>query len=527
MSTPDLAEAPASFDEPHVMAPEPPPLPGTTPYRHMPYDIDVEQALLGAMLVNRVAFFSVTETIILTADHFYDALHGRMWLAMSTMFERDAMVNPTTMHAAMKSDPGVIETGGMAYFEALASAAPGIPNVKEYARIIIDLATRRRLIQVGEDIVNLAYEPPTDETIAEIADRAGEQIYETAHTDQIGSGPEDLIDVVDRAIKLAEDAQKQPERARILTGLPSVDKALGGLFPAALTVLAAAPSMGKSGLGAQFGITAARHIFPDLDVADPDQGYSTLVFSKEMGAEEFVMRYIAQETGVPANRIEEGRITDAEFERIVLSREKFMGLPYKIDASTSLTVAQMRARAQAVRRRRGRLDLVIVDHLRFVQAANPRVDEKQQLQQVTRDLKALAKDMRCAVLLIAHLNRDFWKRTTQRPVISDIYGSAAVEQNADHIWFLHREEYYLDRTMPDTSDAKNFDAWAIAHDRAKGKAEIFSAKRRGGPVGSATVDFDGPMVRFTDPTAPAPASGGGDAEPMEAGLLGYIKGRDF
>jgi len=455
--------------------------------RHVPYDIEVEQAILGAILVDNTAFFRATDDLSLSATDFFDSVHQRIFATMSAHLAREERVTPLTLHAAMKADPGLLELGGYGYFANLAHAAPAMPNVKSLAQIILNLAKRRRLIRIGEDLVNDSYTPPDQLTVDEIADRASENLFDSAHSNEQGRGAEELIDVIDRAIAQAEEAKTNPHRARILTGLPSVDKALGGLFFRDLTTLAAAPSQGKSGLGAQFGIHASR------------SGYQTLVFSKEMASEEFAMRYVAQEASVPANRIIEGRISDDELERVALSRGAFVGLPYRLDASPNLTVAQIRARSQATRRKTGKLDLVIVDHLQFVQAAKPRDDEKSQLKQITRDLKAMAKDLNCAVLLIAHLNREFWKRATHRPVISDIYGSSAIEQNSDHIWFLHREEYYLEREQPDPSNGEAHTKWIARCEAAAGWAEVFSAKRRGGPTGTTKIRFDGPLVRFLDP----------------------------
>jgi len=446
------------------------------------YSIETEQALLGSVMAENVLFWRAAE--MLSAEDFYDPLHRRIWTRIADLMAKDVRASAMTVEAGMKADEGLAEVGPD-YLIGLSQASPASPAVKDFARIIADFARRRRIVDAASDAIDRAY---YDHGIRpdEIADQAGELIYEAAHKDAPGRGPEPLIDVVRRAADMAETARKNPERAKIGTGLASLDKAIGGLFPRDLHVLAAAPNIGKSGIAAQIGLAAA--------VAN----YSTLIFSKEMASEEFATRYLAAETRIPSNRIAEGRISEAEGHAIAEATMAFQDLPLRLDGASNLTVAQMRARSQATRRRQGSLSLVIIDHLRFIAPADRRSDEKDQIQQITRDLKAMAKDLELAVLLVAHLNRDFWKRQTHRPIVSDLYGSSAIEQNADHIWFLHREEYYLEREIPPETDTKAHTEWLGKMERSRGMAELFGAKRRGGPVGAVQLKFDAPFVRFAE-----------------------------
>jgi replicative DNA helicase len=179
----------------------------------------------------------------------------------------------------------------------------------------------------------------------------------------------------------------------------------------------------------------------------------------------------------------------------------YQALPLAIDETPNLSVAQIRARCHALRRKKGNVDLCVIDHLRFITPADRHADERDQIQQITRDLKQMAKELNIAILLVVHLNRGIWSRDNKRPVLSDLYGSSGIEQNADHVWFLHREEYYLERQQPDCSDHKKYDEWLTRVLQSKGRAEVFSAKRRRGPLGSANLKFDAPFARFLDPGA--------------------------
>lgn len=474
-------------------------------FRHVPYDIEVEQGLLGAMICDMKHFYRVSENGALKVDDFYDPLHQRIFTRIEEAAARNERVTPLSLHASMKTDAGLQEIGGHGYLARLAQAAAAAPNARDLARILVELAKRRELIRIGEDLVNAAYEQPDDKPASTAADEASEALYSIAHKAEQGRGPEPLIDVVRRAADGAEYARTHPDKAKISTGIPGVDKALGGLFPRHLHVVGAPPSAGKSGLTAQIGLSAAA------------AQHTTLMFSIEMAAEEVGARYLAFDTKVTSNRIAEGRTSEAEVTRIAEATRNYDSIPFFVDEITKPSVAQIRARCQAVKRRHGSLSLVIVDHLRLIRPADPRAPEHERYDQIVDDLKTMAKDLDLCVLLVATLNRAFYQRTNPRPMLSDLYGASAIEYHADHVWFLHREEYFLERNVPPETDQKAYVDWASKMEKAKGKAELFAAKRRGGPLGSVVLNFDAPYVRFTDPID-EPAS----AEPNQEDIKGLL-----
>ncbi len=230
-------------------------------YRHVPYDIDVEQALLGAILADNRAMERASALV--KPEHFYDPLHGRIYETMSQMIERGGVVvTPLTLHATMKSDPGVIETGGQAYFDALRAAAPAIPNVKDYADILSDLHARRSLIRIGEDIVNTAYDAPTEKTSREQIAEAEKALYAVAETNKYGEGALEFHEALRRAVESAERAHARGGRiSGITSGFTDIDSLLGGLQPSDLLILAGRPGMGKTALGTNMAFHAAQQLY--------------------------------------------------------------------------------------------------------------------------------------------------------------------------------------------------------------------------------------------------------------------------
>src|SRR5580658_665855 len=287
-------------------------------YRHVPYDIDVEQALLGAILADNRAMERVSALI--KPDAFYDPLHGRIYETMSQMIERGgAVVTPLTLHATMKSDPGVIETGGQAYFDALKSAAPAIPNVRDYANILCDLGVRRSLIRIGEDIVNTAYEAPIDKTSKDQIAEAEKALYAVSETNKYGEGALDFHEALRRTVESATKAQARGGQiSGVTSGFTEIDRLLGGLQPSDLLILAGRPGMGKTALGTNMAFHAARAFVEDMaSGAEFPRGAPVLFFSLEMAAQQLSARILSEQTEIEMWKIRNGRLSEAEWGRFV------------------------------------------------------------------------------------------------------------------------------------------------------------------------------------------------------------------
>src|SRR3569833_4725820 len=289
-------------------------------YRHVPYDIDVEQALLGAILADNRAMERASALV--KPEHFYDPLHGRIFETMSQMIERSGVVvPPLTLHATMKADPGVIETGGQAYFDALRNAAPAIPSIKDFANILTDLAIRRSLLRIGEDIVNTAYDAPTEKNSKEQIAEAEKALYAVAETNKYGEGALDFHQALTQTVQAAERAAARGGRiSGVTSGFTDIDNLLGGLQPSDLLLLAGRAGMGKTALGTNMGFHAARTYVQDMAAgAEMPRGAPVLFFSLEMAAQQLSARILSEQAELEMWKIRNGKFTDTEWEKFVLS----------------------------------------------------------------------------------------------------------------------------------------------------------------------------------------------------------------
>src|SRR6201996_9145257 len=466
-------------------------------YRHVPYDIEIEQALLGSLLVDNQALERIGA--LLKAEHFYDPLHQRIYETMSMAFERGSFaLTPLTLHAALKADPGLIEVGGTAYLAGLTSAAPAMPNVRDYARILHDLAVRRTLIRIGEDIVNTAYEAPTEKGPAEQIQEAEKALYAVSESSKYGEGPLDFHEALRRAVESAEAAQKRGGRiSGVTSGFTDVDQLLGGLQPSDLLILAGRPGMGKTALGTNMAFHAARAYIQDIAAgAETPRGAPVLLFSLEMAAQQLSARILAEQTEIEMWKIRNGRFTESEWEKFVLTMQELSTLPLYIDDTGGISIAQIAARARRFRREK-KIGLIIIDYLQLIEPSRRAENRVQEITEVTKGLKVLAKELNVPVIALSQLSRGVDARDDKRPVLSDLRESGSIEQDADVVMFVYREEYYLKSREPDPGSAEHA-KWMEKLDRATNRAEVLVEKHRHGATRAIDLVFEGSFTRFSN-----------------------------
>ena len=466
-------------------------------YRHVPYDIEVEQALLGAILVDNQALERVGALI--KPEHFYDPLHARIFETMSAAVERGSFVlTPLTLHAAMKADPGLIELGGTAYLAGLASAAPAMPNVRDYARILQDLAVRRSLIRIGEDIVNTAYEAPTEKGPQAQIEEAEKALYAVSETSKYGEGPLAFHEALRRAVESAERAQARGGRiSGVTSGFTDIDSLLGGLQPSDLLILAGRPGMGKTALGTNMAFNAARTYVQDMEAgAEVPRGAPVLFFSLEMAAQQLSARILSEQTEIEMTKIRNGRFSESEWEKFVLSMQELSTLPLYIDDTGGISIAQIAARARRMKREK-KIGLIIIDYLQLVEPSRRAENRVQEITEVTKGLKNLAKELNVPVLALSQLSRGVDNRDDKKPVLSDLRESGSIEQDADVVMFVYREEYYLANREPDPSSADHA-KWLEKCERAHRRAEVLVEKHRHGATNKIDLYFDGRYTRFSN-----------------------------
>ena len=373
--------------------------------RQLPYDVDIEQALLGAILIDNYALERVST--LLKPDHFYDPLHQRLFDAIERMWAKGHAVTPLTLKATMEQDAGLAEVGGQAYLLSLARAAPAIPNVKDYARILADLAMRRELIRIGEDIVNTAYEAPIDFAPASQIDEAEKALYRVAEKSRFGEGPVGFDVALSQAVQLAEQALA---RGGHISGVPSgftdLDSLLGGLHASDLVIVAGRPGMGKTALATNMAFHAARLWAKDrADQAESKRGAPVLLFSLEMAASQLSARILSEQTEVEMRKIRTGRFTDSEWDRFVHTAQVLGDLPLYIDDTGGISIAQIAARARRLKREK-KIGLIVIDYLQLVEPSSRRFENRvQEISDVTKGLKALAKELSVPVMALSQLSR--------------------------------------------------------------------------------------------------------------------------
>jgi replicative DNA helicase len=469
-------------------------------YRTAPHNIEAEQALLGAILVNNEAFYRVSD--FLEPGHFFEPIHQNIYQISRNLVRAGKIATPVTLKTFLDAN---IDIGGLnvsQYLARLAAEATTIINAEDYGRTIYDLSVRRDLIQVGEDMVNLAYDAPVDYAPRNQIEDAERRLYELAETGRYDGGFQRFAQALTTAVDMAAHAyQRDGKLSGLATGLSDLDRMMGGLQPSDLIILAGRPGMGKSSLATNIGYNVAKawrgEVRPDGHTVTVNGGIVGF-FSLEMSAEQLATRIIAEQTCIPSNQIRRGGITEADFERIQAQSIELQSLPFYVDETGGLSVAQLAARARRLKRQRG-LDLLIIDYLQLLQGSTRRSSENrvQEITEITTKLKALAKELNVPILALSQLSRQVESRDDKRPQLSDLRESGSIEQDADVVMFVFREEYYHQMRKPLESNREKFAEWLAEADKVHGRAEVILGKQRHGPTGTVELQFEGPITKFS------------------------------
>jgi replicative DNA helicase len=476
--------------------------------RTPPHNIEAEMALLGAILSNNRAFEKVSE--YLRAEHLVDPRHQRIFSACARIIERGQLANSITLKGYFEQDKALEEIGGTKYLARLEASAISIINAGEYGRIIHDLSLRRQLIGLGSEVVNRAFETSVEESAMQQIEEAERNLYDLATTGQFEGGFVQLSEAMAKAIDSAEAAFKRSSHVTgVTTGLVELDKKLGGLHASDLVILAARPSMGKSSLATNIAYNAAtayREAVDENGRARVAEGAKVAFFSLEMSAEQLANRILSERTEIPSDRIRRGEVSREDFPRFLEAVTQLQRLPLYLDDTAALTISALRTRARRLRRQHG-LGLIVVDYLQLLHpGGTSRNDGRvQEVSEITRGLKALAKELDVPVLALAQLSRAVEQREDKRPQLSDLRESGSIEQDADVVMFIFREQYYLERSepkqRPDEADDKYFqrlERWKERCERAHNVAEVHIAKQRHGPIGNVYLQFEGTLTRFSN-----------------------------
>ena len=469
-------------------------------YREAPNNIEAEQALLGAILVNNDAFYRVSD--FLKPGHFYEPLHRRIFEIAAELIRMGKVATPITLKTFLPADEKVGDMTVAQYIVRLAVEAVTVVNATDYGRAIYDLATRRALITVGEDMVNIAYDAPVDMSPSEQIEDAERRLFELAETGRYDGGFESFTDAVKTAVDMANAAyMRDGHLSGLATGMRDLDRRMGGLQSSDLIVLAGRPGMGKTSLATNIAFNVAEAYVP-AQQADGSfkaaNGGVVGFFSLEMSSEQLATRIISEQTEISSSKIRRGEISEMDFEKLVACSQTMQKIPLFIDQTGGISIAQLSARARRLKRQRG-LDLIVIDYIQLMQGSSARASQNrvQEITEITTGLKALAKELAVPIIALSQLSRQVESREDKRPQLSDLRESGSIEQDADVVMFVYREEYYLKNREPKLG-TEEYVKWENEMNEARGKAECIVAKQRHGPTGSVSLAFHGEFTRFSD-----------------------------
>ncbi|HSF90695.1 MAG TPA: replicative DNA helicase, partial [Paracoccaceae bacterium] len=388
---------------------------------------------------------------------------------------------------------------GPSYLARLAGASISLFAAKDYAQLIYDLAVRRDLIAIGQEISSRAQSVEVDSEPKEQIVMAEQQLYKLGEQGHVESGFQSFLRAVHEAVNVANAAyQREGGLAGISTGLVDMDKKLGGLHPSDLLILAGRPSMGKTSLATNIAYNIAKiykkGIKPD-GTEGAIQGGVVGFYSLEMSAEQLAARILSEAAEIPSEQIRRGEMTEEEFRRFVEAAKKLETCPLFIDDTPALPISQLAARARRLKRQHG-LDVLIVDYLQLVRPATAKDSRVNEVSEITQGLKAIAKELHIPVIALSQLSRQVESREDKRPQLSDLRESGSIEQDADVVMFVYREEYYKEREKPSDDKVEAMMQWQEEMSRLHGRAEVVIGKQRHGPIGTVELSFEGQFTRF-------------------------------
>ena len=473
-----------------------------------PHNVEAEAALLGALMIdNRLA---EDIQLKLRPDHFFEPLHGRIYEQLLKLIDRNMIANPVTLRPFFEADEEMKEVGGPAYLAQLTGSGAAIIGARDFAEQVYELSLLRALISVGREMVENAIDTSSDVDPKGQIEEAEAALYRVAEEGGGEGSIKTFAHATRLAVQMAEKALNTGGGlSGVTTGLDSLNAKTGGLHPSDLIIIAGRPGMGKSSLATNIGFNAAQRLVRDIaDGIAPERsaGAAVAIFNLEMSADQLATRILAEQSGIPSENLRMGKISQQDFRNLARAAGDLEGLPLYIDDTPALTIAALRTRARRLKRQKG-IGLVIVDYLQLLQGTGRSSSDNrvQEISEISRGLKSLAKELNVPVIALAQLSRAVEQREDKRPQLSDLRESGSIEQDADIVLFIYREEYYVAAREPkrpvEGDDAKIFEAhdqWARDMERVYGLSELIIGKQRHGATGKVKLKFESKITRFSD-----------------------------
>ena len=464
----------------------------------MPQNIEAEQSLIGSVLFDNKVLEDLPTNF--ATRHFFDPLHASIFDACIFLIDNGRLADPLTLKSYLKQDDLQRDMDIEKYLSELREGVVSLSKAKFYAEEIRNCYVRRSLIRIGDELINKSVNPTIDITPDQEISNTEEQLYNLAEKDQINSGPLDFKSVLASATNQINEAyNRKGKLSGIDTGFSGLNRQLGGLNKSDLLVLAGRPAMGKTALATNIGFNAAKS-------SKLEKNESILIFSLEMSAEQLAQRILAEQSTIDSHKLRSGDLNETEFSKLVSTQNDILNLPFFIDDTPAISVGQIASRARRLKRTHG-LSVIIIDYIQLIQGskASEAQGRVQEVSNITRGLKSLAKELNVPILALSQLSRAVEQREDKRPILADLRESGSIEQDADVVMFVYREEYYLDKSEPTQRDNENqesfnerFLKWQDRRNMAEGKAEIIISKQRHGPTGIVQVQFEAKFTRFMD-----------------------------
>ena len=464
----------------------------------MPQNIEAEQSLIGSILFDNKVLEDLPTNF--ATRHFFDPLHASIFDACIFLIDNGRLADPLTLKSYLKQDDLQRDMDIEKYLSELREGVVSLSKAKFYAEEIRNCYVRRSLIRIGDELINKSVNPTLDVTPDQEISNTEEQLYNLAEKDQINSGPLDFKSVLASATNQINEAyNRKGKLSGIDTGFSGLNRQLGGLNKSDLLVLAGRPAMGKTALATNIGFNAAKS-------SKLEKNETILIFSLEMSAEQLAQRILAEQSTIDSHKLRSGDLNETEFSKLVSTQNDILNLPFFIDDTPAISVGQIASRARRLKRTHG-LSLIIIDYIQLIQGskASEAQGRVQEVSNITRGLKSLAKELNVPILALSQLSRAVEQREDKRPILADLRESGSIEQDADVVMFVYREEYYLDKSEPTQRDNENqesfnerFLKWQDRRNMAEGKAEIIISKQRHGPTGIVQVQFEAKFTRFMD-----------------------------
>ncbi|NLY28544.1 MAG: replicative DNA helicase [Alcaligenaceae bacterium] len=438
-----------------------------------PHSVEAEQSVLGGLLLDNAAFDRITD--ILGDDDFYRYDHKLIWQHITRLISLTRPADVVTVHESLASAGKSEEVGGLAYLNALAHNTPSAANIRRYAEIVRERSMLRKLVSVADEIAANAFNPQGKEA-RQLLDEAESRVFQIAQEGSRGAtGFQEIQPLLSQVVERIDELyhrEGDSDVTGVPTGFADLDRMTSGLQPGDLVIVAGRPSMGKT----SFSMNIGEHVAIE-------QGLPVAVFSMEMGAVQLAMRMVGSVGMLDQHRMRTGKLTADDWPKLTHAVQQVQEAQIYIDETPALTAMELRARSRRLARQCGQLGLIIIDYMQLMSASSAGENRATEISEISRSLKSLAKELNCPLIALSQLNRSLEQRPNKRPVMSDLRESGAIEQDADLILFIYRDEVY----HPDTPD--------------KGTAEIIIGKQRNGPIGTVRLTFQGSSTRFLNYTS--------------------------